>query len=253
MLTVETRTHPGRVRDTNEDAVLWDPGLGLIAVADGMGGHSAGEVAARLAIETLHDSVKSMAASEKAPWPFGVDPRLSVTANRLTTAVKLANRRIFTESESRPDYAGMGTTLVVALADGARLTFSSVGDSRIYAWRDGSLRQLTRDDSWVTVLSEEAGSDPAAFKGHPLRNVLTKVVGTLPEIEVDAHEIDLHDGHVIVLCSDGLYAGLPDGALERTLDAEEDLSAAADRLVQAALDADGRDNISVLLARYSRT
>src|SRR6266498_2268866 len=109
MLTVSSRTHPGSVRTVNEDVSLWDPDLGLIAVADGMGGHNAGEIASRMALDALHSFVKQSAADD-ITWPFGVDPALSFAANRLRTAVKIANVRVHRAAEEHADYTGMGTT-----------------------------------------------------------------------------------------------------------------------------------------------
>ena len=156
MLKVCSRTHPGSVRAINEDFALWDPDLGLIVVADGMGGHNAGEVASRLAVDTLQTFLKQSAAADKITWPFGVDRRLSFEANRLSTAVKVANSRVRRAADERADYAGMGTTLVAAVVAGSRATYTGVGDSRIYAWRGDELQQLTADDSWIGMLQELA-------------------------------------------------------------------------------------------------
>src|SRR5260370_5178131 len=129
MLSVHTVTHPGNVRDINEDAVLWDQTVGLIAVADGMGGHNAGEVASKMALETIRGFLHKSAVSDDFTWPFGVNPGISLAANRLLTAMKIANRRVLRASEERTEYIGMGTTVVAGLVEGQRLTFSSVGDS----------------------------------------------------------------------------------------------------------------------------
>src|SRR5687768_15812501 len=130
MLTVATLSHPGHVRANNEDAVLYSPEVGLLAIADGMGGHNAGEVASRMALDVVNEYLRSTSGAEHISWLFGFDPALSVTANRLLTAVKLANEEVFKAASERADYEGMGTTLVAALAEGTRLTFASVGDSR---------------------------------------------------------------------------------------------------------------------------
>ncbi len=160
MLTVHSLTHPGKTRPLNEDALMSDPAIGLIAVADGMGGHNAGEVASQMALESLHGFLRRSAEGDDFTWPFGVNPQMSRAANRLMTAMRIANRCVFTASEERAEYSGMGTTLVAALIDGDRLTFSSVGDSRLYELRGGELHQLSRDDSWVVMLSEQSGIDP---------------------------------------------------------------------------------------------
>jgi protein phosphatase len=250
MLTVSSRTHPGRVRATNEDCVLWDAELGLLAVADGMGGHKAGEVASRLAVEALQDFIRRSAKAEDITWPFGMDRSLSYAANRLITAIKIANRHVYRASEENSGYSGMGTTVVAALADGSHVTFASVGDSRLYSAYDGHLQQLTRDDSWVVMLQRESGLDRHAFDRHPMRHVLTSVVGARPDMDVKAEELALVDAQTILFCTDGLHGALTDDVILSILRSEPDLERAADRLVQTAVASDGSDNVTVLLARY---
>ena len=251
MLTVSLRTHPGTVRAINEDTVLWDPELSLLAVADGMGGHNAGEVASRLAIETIRTFLEKSAESHDCTWPFGVDVAVSLEMNRLRTAVKLANRRIFRESEERVEYTGMGTTVVAALAAGPRVTFVSVGDSRIYIVGERELQQVSRDDSFMGLLSKEAGLDAKALDRHPLRHVLTNVVGARPELEVSGDEFELQDGQAILLCSDGLYGAVQEPRLHALATSEGDLDQAADAMLRTAIDAMADDNVSLLMARYT--
>src|SRR5947208_3442089 len=143
MLTVSYRTHPGAVRPINEDSVAWEPDLSFVAIADGMGGHNAGEVASKLAIDTVRGFLQKSASSNDFTWPFGVDPALSFAANRLMTAMKIANRRVFRVAEERAEYGGMGTTLVAGIVDGNKLTFANVGDSRIYSFTSSEFRQLS--------------------------------------------------------------------------------------------------------------
>jgi protein phosphatase len=251
MLTVSSSTHPGAVRKTNEDALLWDPQLGLLVVADGMGGHNAGEVASHLAVDSLHSFMKMSADGDDFTWPFGINPQLSFAANRLMTAVKIANRRVFRESEANADYTGMGTTIVAAVAEGAHVTFASIGDSRMYSLQGAELQQLTSDDSWVMMLQKESGVDARAFEKHPMRHVLTSVVGARLEVDTEVHEIELVNGQTIILCTDGLHGGLTDAMIRSILQAETDLQRAADRLVDTAVKRDGSDNVTILLARYS--
>jgi serine/threonine protein phosphatase PrpC len=251
MLTVSSSTHPGAVRKINEDSLLWDAHLGLLVVADGMGGHNAGEVASHLAVDTLHAFMKRSADGDDFTWPFGINPRLSFAANRLITALKIANHRVYRESEANSEYTGMGTTVVVALAEGAHMTFVSVGDSRMYSLQESELRQLTSDDSWVVMLQKESGVDARAFDKHPMRHVLTSVVGARPEVDAEVQEMELVNGQTIMLCTDGLHGGLPDALIRSILQAETDLQRAADRLVDTAVQRDGSDNVTILLARYS--
>lgn len=251
MLTVCSRTHPGFVRSTNEDVALWDPDLGLLIVADGMGGHRAGEVASRLAVDTVRSFLTESAAGGNISWPFGFDPAMSMPANRLKTAVRLANARVRRASEERADYTGMGTTIVAALVVGSHVTYAGVGDSRLYAWGNAELRQLTADDSWIVMLQKESGLGPAAFANHPMRHVLTSVIGARHDLDVTVQELALTAGQILLLCTDGLHGALPDQVIASTLEHQPDLERAAEMLVQAAVTCDGSDNVTILLARHS--
>jgi protein phosphatase len=251
MMTVCSRTHPGKVRTINEDSSLWAPELGVIAVADGMGGHNAGEVASQLALDALRAFLEKSASGDDFTWPFGVAPKLSFAANRLMTAIKIANHRVFRASEETAEYTGMGTTVVAALVDGSHLAYSGVGDSRIYSFDGTELRQITRDDSWVEMLMKESGLEASAFERHPMRHVLTSVVGARPELEVTVEELALAEGQTIMLCTDGLHGALKTADVEAVLKQESDLERAAAQLVEMAVERDGKDNVTVTLARYA--
>lgn len=252
MLTVTSRTNPGTVRSINEDSAMWEPDIAMIAVADGMGGHNAGEVASQLALDTIRAFLKKRATADDFIWPFGVNPSLSFAANRLMTSIKIANRRVYRESEERTEYAGMGTTIVAAIAEGTNLAFCGVGDSRIYSFDGAELRQLTKDDSFVVMLMKESGLDSAAFENHPMRHVLTSVVGARPELDVVVEEIDLVEGQTIVLCTDGLHGALSDEEIATVLRSEPNLERAAESLVASAVQRDGRDNVTIALARHTQ-
>jgi PPM family protein phosphatase len=251
LLIVETATHPGPVRTNNEDLTFWDANLTALAIADGMGGHNAGEVASRLAIDSVQAFLASTAGDGAMRWPFGFDATASLAWNRLRTAFMLANREVFRTSEERPECAGMGTTLTAGLVAGSRLTFANVGDSRLYLFRGGTLRQLTRDDSLVGELSGVPGVDPSTLERHPMRHLLTNVLGRHAEIDLALDETELADGDTLRLSTDGLHGVVRNELIAETLQRQTDLKHAADALIQAALDAQGRDNISVVLARYS--
>ena len=250
MLTVCSKTHPGKVREINEDCAVWDPEVSLIAVADGMGGHNAGEVASQLALDTIRAFLKKSLSGDFT-WPFGVKPTLSFAANRLMTAIKIANRRVNKASEQSADYTGMGTTVAAAIVDGPRLAMCGVGDSRIYVFDASGLRQLTTDHSWVVMLSKETGLPASSFDNHPMRRVLTSVVGAGPDLEVTVDDIELVDGATILFCSDGLHGALKDDEIAKILRAEPDLERAAEILVEQAVERDGSDNVTVALARYT--
>ena len=243
-------THPGRVRPSNEDALLWDPATGVFLVADGMGGHQAGEVASRLALDTVRGFLEASRGDQDLTWPFGFDPSLSLNGNRLVTALRLANRKVYQAGEHQPDYAGMGTTIVAALVEGQQLTFCGVGDSRLYLLADGRLEQLTHDDSWVaTVLSREPGFDQGQLSQHPMRHVLTNVIGARDDTDVEVGERAVRPGATLLLCSDGLYGSLDEATLQILLAGPGRLEEIAERLVFTALERNGSDNITALVVR----
>ncbi len=243
-------SHPGKVRANNEDALLWDLPAGLFVVADGMGGHQAGEVASRMAVDTLNSFLEASRHDQDLTWPFGFDPALSLNANRLVTAVRLANRKIFQAGEQTPDQSGMGTTIVAALVEQGVLTFCSVGDSRLYLLSAGKLTQLTHDDSWVaTVLAREPGFDESQIAQHPMRHVLTNVVGARDDTEVEVGERVLDPGDTVLLCSDGLYGGLDDASMQLMLAGPGAISEITERLVQTSLERNGCDNITAVAIR----
>jgi protein phosphatase len=242
----------GPVRTINEDCLAIDDELQLYVVADGMGGHNAGEIASRLAVEALVGFMRRSLDDSDFSWPYGIDPALSHDGNRLRTAIHLANARVYRAGQSRPDYHGMGTTVVTALVSGSQVIVGHVGDSRLYVAGPGSLLQLTRDDSWTArVLADEAGLDAEARARHPYRHVLTSVLGAAERIEVHLAERQLQGGETLLLCSDGLHGPLSDAALQELLDDKsndpDDLTALARRLAQAAIDRGGCGNITALL------
>lgn len=249
-LTAYGVTHPGRVRPNNEDALLWDVPAGLFMVADGMGGHQAGEVASKMAVDTVQSFLEASRGDHDLTWPFGFDPALSMNANRLVTAVRLANRKVYQAGEDKPDLAGMGTTIVVALVDGATLTFCGVGDSRIYLLSGTALQQITHDDSWVaTVLARDPEFDRAQLAHHPMRHVLTNVLGAREDTEVEVGERPLASGEQLLLCSDGLYGGLDDASMQILLAGPGKLDELGERLVATSLERGGTDNITAVLVR----
>jgi protein phosphatase len=249
-LTAHGVTHPGNVRKSNEDSLLSDPGLGLFIVADGMGGHNAGEVASRLAVEAIKGFLSLSHDGQDFTWPYGLNPSLSFHANRLMTSVKLANRRVFKVGESRDEYTGLGTTVVAALIEEGQLIVAGVGDSRIYSHRDGKLDQITQDDSWVaTVLARDPGRDEASLASHPMRHVLTNVLGAREQLDMDVDERPATEPETLLLCSDGLHGALDDKTLEKVLSSDDSAEAMAERLVKLALERDGSDNITALVVR----
>src|SRR5512139_4101721 len=188
MLEAYGKSDVGRRRKLNEDSILVDTETCLFAVCDGMGGHNAGEVASGMAVETLGAFVEKSHREKEITWPYGLDVNLSFDGNRLATALKLANKKVFKSADNREDYTGMGTTAVAALVSGSVLTIGSAGDSRCYLLRAGQLSQLTRDDSWVSAAWAEGILSSDEIEKHPLRNVITKAIGAKESIEIDIVE-----------------------------------------------------------------
>jgi serine/threonine protein phosphatase PrpC len=247
------RSDTGPVRRGNEDGFVVDQSLGLFVVADGMGGHNAGEVASRLALETIAGFIRRSNDEREFSWPCGILPTLSYDGNRLRTAVYLANRRVFRTAESQDEYLGMGTTVVAALASGGRVVIAHVGDSRAYLWRSGVLDQLTRDDSWVaTVLAADLTADPQSFANHPMRNVLTNVLGAREDSEVHMQDHAVEPGDVLLLCTDGVHGVLDADAIAPILGRAGEAEKVADALIAAALSRGSRDNMTALIVEFNR-
>jgi serine/threonine protein phosphatase PrpC len=238
----------GPVRHINEDCFVIAEDLRLFVVADGMGGHAAGEVAARAAIESIENFIRRSQETADFSWPYGIDPTMSYEANRLKTAVSLANRRINRLADSHDDYLGMGTTVVCALLRDDHLIVAHVGDSRLYLYDGNALIQLTQDDSWAATVLD---SKKANGKSVPIRHVLTNVLGARPDTEVHLMERELEKDAKLLLCSDGLHGSVPHDRLQDVLASNQDLGEMARALIGAALEHGSRDNITALLVHCS--
>jgi len=243
-------TDKGRVRSTNEDHFVVDERLHLLVVADGMGGHNAGEVASHVAVDAIVEFVTRASGFPVGEWPFGFDSSLSEAGNVLRTAVHLANTRVLETAETTEEYAGMGTTVVAALVRDGSVSVANVGDSRLYIGRGGKLRQMTRDDSWVaTMLASNPETDPAMLQHHPMRHALTNVVGSRPGTDVHVLEEPLTGGDVLLLTTDGVHGVLDTPSLER-LAARVDVDRLAAEIVSTALARGSRDNCTAVVAAY---
>jgi protein phosphatase len=252
MLEVVGLSDVGRRRKLNEDSILVDTETNLYAVCDGMGGHNAGEVASRMAVESLASFIEKSHREKEITWPFGLDVNLSYDGNRLKTAIKLANKRVFKAADNREEYTGMGTTVVAAVVSNDLMTVGWAGDSRCYLIRGGALTQLTRDDSWVSAAWAEGILSASEIEKHPLRNVITKAVGAKESIDTDVVEHRFEVGDIAMLCSDGLHSMLTDPQITAAITPfPPTLQEAAAKLIEAANEAGGKDNVSVVLLRYS--
>ena len=240
----------GSVRKTNEDNFLCDPALQLFVVADGLGGHAAGEVASRLAVETIHGFVRRIDDENELSWPYGIEPGLSFTCNLLRTAVHLANRRVFRAAEREDEYTAMATTVVAALIAGNRLAVASAGDSRLYLHAAGKLTQVTHDDTWAATVLGTQGAANAGSGARSLRHVLTNVIGAREHAEVRLEETELVGGELILLCSDGLHGVLDDATIAALLTEAQTPEAAVPRLIDEALARNVKDNVTAIVARY---
>lgn len=237
------RTDQGRVRINNEDAIVVDDDAQIAILADGMGGYNAGEVASAMATRLIR--------TELAPWlaQAGAAARPDAIRRALEDCVSKANQAIFDAALINPRYAGMGTTLLVAVFHGSRLTLGHVGDSRCYRLRDGALWQITRDHSWLQAQTD--AGQLRAGQGMPAaqRKLLTRALGVEPRVRTEINELRVAPDDLFVLCSDGLTDMVPDAELAQTLHAPLPLAEKTTRLVEQANANGGHDNVSVLLVQ----
>jgi PPM family protein phosphatase len=239
----------GRVRKNNEDAVGEDRDMGLLILADGMGGYNAGEIASGLAISTVHDTVKKEWKSLKG-GEIDEASGHSREALLLKTAVELAHKTIHQVSQTQPQCAGMGTTVVTCMFHHDRMSIAYVGDSRLYRLRQGKFEQVTRDHSLIEELIARGHYTREDAKKLVRKNIVTRALGVEPEVKVDIIEDPIEVGDVILICSDGLCDMVDDPTIGTTLGKFADnLPDAAKALVTLANDRGGKDNVSVALAR----
>lgn len=243
------RSDPGLRRTSNEDSYCTRPDIGLFVVADGMGGHVAGEVASRVAVEAIEAFIQETAGADKnRTWPFPFEPALSLEANRLKAAFKLANRRIASAIADSQDLRGMATTASAILFGEHGACVGHVGDSRVYVLDANGLRQLTHDHSWVEEQVRAGTLTASAARQHPWRNVVTRALSGGDDPEVDVTEVKPAPGERYLLCSDGLFAVVSDDRVADILAARDaDLDAVCTRLVDAANSGGGPDNITTLI------
>ena len=248
-LSWAVKTDAGLRRSSNEDSYSTRPDIGLFIVADGMGGHVAGEVASRVAVESIAAFIEETENLDpNRTWPFPFDPELSLEANRLKAAFGLANRKIASAIADSQDLRGMATTASAVLHGRTHSCVAHIGDSRVYVLHDGALRQLTNDHSWVEEQVRAGALTPTAAREHPWRNVVTRALSGGEDPDVDVLEISPAAGERYLLCSDGLFGVVPDDQIATIMeDRSGSLEDICGRLIDAANAAGGPDNITAMI------
>jgi len=233
---------PGCVRPENQDRILVDDAAGLYVVCDGVGGRRRGGVAAEIAVNAIRQCIESSGDPSDVTWPFGYNTRISFAANRLFTAVRLANRQVWRRSEESLEFLGMGTTVTAVLIERARVAIANIGDTRVYLFRGESLEQLSLDHT--------ASTQVPSGSGMVVRTVLTSAAGSQENVEVHMAERELRDADLLLLCSDGLYNAVPEARIAAVLSGSQVVREQAEALVRAARTAGAPDNISAVVLRY---
>ena len=225
-------------RPENEDSFLVLEERGVYAVADGVGGAQAGDVASQMAVEILGEAFINQSSEPDAE-------------DIMRMAIERANSAIYQMANDLPQLSSMATTVVALHVQGNIATIGHVGDSRLYVLCDGELEQVTHDDSWAaTILAQDPKIGPADIAHHPLRHVLTNVLGAREHVEIHLTERDLKGGEIMLLCSDGLHGVMDGDAVRDVLLSTPDLEGAARELVETAMERGSRDNVTALLVRY---
>ncbi|MCE2998841.1 MAG: Stp1/IreP family PP2C-type Ser/Thr phosphatase [Betaproteobacteria bacterium] len=247
-LEIATATHSGIVRSHNEDSITADAGVGLAVLADGMGGYNAGEVASGIAVAMISAEARKVLAAMNGDMDVQCGEKL------LLDQIVRANKAIFQASLNQPQYAGMGTTLVVALWHDNHVIVGHIGDSRMYRLRAGKLEQVTKDHSLLQEQIDSGLITKEQASHSQNKNLVTRAVGIDPEVEPEVHSYPVEASDIFLLCSDGLNDMVTDEDIELTLASlQANLPLAAQQLVQQANDNGGKDNVSVILVRVLRS
>ncbi|HAF95562.1 MAG: hypothetical protein A2X34_07645 [Elusimicrobia bacterium GWC2_51_8] len=240
----------GKVRTNNEDSALVDETLELAIVADGMGGHSSGELASSMAVKVTRDKYDSMRRTNMKPSPY--NSKFMLETNQLGFAVQLSNSVIYEAGNSTPNNKGMGTTLTAALLNGNRLCTAHIGDSRLYIFRSGSLEQVTEDHSLVMDHVRKGLLTKEQAEKSPMQNILTRALGSQKSPLVDLYETDLHEGDRLLMCTDGLFKAVSEEKTAEIMKANAADRKACELLVETANINGGPDNVTVILGTVSK-
>lgn len=246
------RTDVGLKRKYNEDSFLVDELTRVFVVADGMGGHAAGDVASKLAVEAIWDFCRQIPDQSMADaMPYGQDGSMTFNANRLTNAIKKANNRIRDVSTASEEMAGMGTTVTCVVLNDGHATVANVGDSRCYVFSQTGFKLVTEDHSWVNEQLRKNLITEEDAKNHPWRNVITRALGSRDVVDVDVFEHDVTDGDVMCLCTDGLTTMVEDVPLFDVITKQDmPLAERCEQIVELAKENGGQDNITVILLEF---
>jgi PPM family protein phosphatase len=241
-------SHPGLRRDENEDAFSTRDDLGLYMVADGMGGHAAGEIASRLAVDTIVAFISDTRDADiNRTWPFPYDHALNLDGNRLKVAFRLANRKLGSAVEANESLRGMATTAAAVLFGHGTPMVAHVGDSRVYQLREHTLRQVTHDHSWVSEQVRAGVMTEKDARRHPWRNVVTRALAGGDDPDVEVAELDVRSGDRLLLCSDGLHGVVMPDRIEALVKKGKSLADTCKTLIETANAAGGPDNITVVM------
>lgn len=243
-------THVGMKRNHNEDNYLLLPEENLCCVADGMGGHSSGEIASKIAVDELGEFFKMTSRDQDATWPFKMDKTRNYDENRLATGIKLANAKIYERASSDSKYKGMGTTIVTVHFANSTVYVGHVGDSRVYFFREGTLKQVTEDHSLLNDYLKAKKLTPEEIENFPHKNVIVRALGMKESVVVDVARIEPKEGDIFLLCSDGLSGMVNDMQMQEVLSKTSELEKACSQLIDLANAAGGNDNVTCVLARY---
>lgn len=241
-------SHVGRQRQHNEDSFLVADQAQLFVVADGMGGHAAGEIASRIAVDSISEFIVHT-KEDDGTWPHAYDEKFRRSTNRLMAAVRLSNTRVLEAMRKDARLRGMGTTVVACMADENIVSVAHVGDSRAYLIRDGQLTRLTNDHSWVFEQVQAGMLTEAEAEKHPLRNVITRALGGALQVSPDASEVESKSGDVYLLCSDGLTGMVSEEDILKLVTASDDLDNACQKLIDTANERGGLDNVTAILVK----
>ena len=245
-------SHVGMKRNHNEDSYLLLPDEMLFCVADGMGGHSSGEIASKIAVDELAEFFRLTSRDLEATWPFKMDKTRNYDENRLATGIKLANVRIYERASADQKYKGMGTTIVTVHYASNLAYVAHVGDSRVYSFRSGVLKQVTEDHSLLNDYLKAKKLSPEEIEAFPHKNVIVRALGMKDTVQVDVCRFEPQDGDIFLLCSDGLSGMVPDGEIAAMMASEQDLDRVCDRLISTANGNGGLDNVTVVAVRLER-